>query len=95
MGMTGTGKSSVRISAFAYHHRRRSLHKQFIKLITGDQGIKIGHGVSSQTAEIGVYSYSTPDGRRVTLVDTPGFDDSNGKTDGEVLGGIANFLKAE
>jgi predicted GTPase len=95
MGMTGAGKSSVGISAFAYHHRRRSLPKQFIKLITGDEGIKIGHGVGSQTTEIGVYSYSARDGRRVALVDTPGFDDSNERTDGDILDEIASYLKSK
>jgi hypothetical protein len=93
MGMTGSGKSSVRIFAFLYHDRRCSPYKQFIKLLTGDEGIQIGHGVSSQTSEIGVQCFSTPGGRRVALVDTPGFDDSNGMTDGDVLDEIASFLK--
>jgi predicted GTPase len=93
MGMTGAGKSSVRISAFTYHHRRHSLHKQFIQLLTGDKGIKLGHGVGSQTTEIGVYTYSAPDGRRVALVDTPGFDDSNGRTDSDILDEIASYLQ--
>jgi predicted GTPase len=70
-----------------------SLDKQFIKLITGDEGVKIGHGVSSETSEIGVHSWKARDGRLCTLVDTPGFDDSNGMTDSEVLDKIASFLQ--
>ncbi|KAI0292778.1 P-loop containing nucleoside triphosphate hydrolase protein [Russula brevipes] len=65
----------------------------FIKLLTGDEEIEIGHGVSSQTSKIGVHCFSASDGRRVALVDTPGFDDSNGMTDSDVLDEIASFLK--
>jgi predicted GTPase len=92
MGMTGSGKSSVRIYALV-SIQERSLDKQFIKLITGEEGIKIGHGVSSETSELGVHSWTARDGRLCTLVDTPGFDDSNGMTDSEVLDKIASFLQ--
>jgi predicted GTPase len=92
MGMTGSGKSSVRIFALL-SIQERSLDKQFIQLITGDKGIKIGHGVGSQTTEIGLYYWTARDGRLCALVDTPGFDDSNGMTDTEVLDKIASFLK--
>jgi len=38
----------------------------------------------------------TMDGRRITLVDTPGFDDSRqGVSDTDVLESIANFLQAK
>jgi predicted GTPase len=92
MGMTGSGKSSVRIFALV-SIQECSLEKQFIRLITGDEGIKIGHGVASQTSEIGVHYWTAPDGRRCALVDTPGFDDSNGMTDTKVLDKIAGYLK--
>ena len=92
MGMTGSGKSSVSIYALV-SIQGRSLDKQFIKLLTGDEGIKIGHGVSSQTSEIGLHSWKARDGRLCTLVDTPGFDDSNGMTDTDVLDQIASFLQ--
>jgi predicted GTPase len=100
MGMTGSGKSSVRISAFVCIHTtntRCSLHKQFIKHITGDEGIKIASNLSSQTPEINVHYWSAPDGRRVALVDTPGFDDSNGLglSDSDVLDAIASYLKGK
>jgi hypothetical protein len=73
--------------------RDRSLDKQFIKLVTEDSGIKIGHGVESETSDIGVHNWTAPDDRVFALVDTPGFDDSNGKTDANVLDQIASFLK--
>jgi hypothetical protein len=92
MGMTGSGKSSVRIFALV-SIQERSLEKQFIRLITGDNGIKIGHGVASQTSGIGVHYATAPDGRLCALVDTPGFDDSNGMSDAQVLDKIASFLK--
>jgi hypothetical protein len=72
--------------------QERSLEKQFIKLITEDPGVKIGDGVDSETSEISVYGWTAPDGRLFALVDTPGFDDSNGKSDSDVLDEIASFL---
>lgn len=67
-----------------------------IKLLTKDQDIKVGHGVSSETNEIKLANYFEPDGRCVTFVDTPGFDDSReGVTDADILQQIAAFLKTE
>jgi hypothetical protein len=71
----------------------RSLDKQFIRLITGDESIKIGHGVASQTSDIGMHYWTAPDGRLCALVDTPGFDDSNGTTHTDVMDKISSFLK--
>ena len=92
MGMTGSGKSSVRIFLLVSIHER-SHYKQFIKLITGDEEVKIGHGDSSETSEISIHYWTAPDGRLCALVDTPGFDDSNGMTDTDVLDTIASFLQ--
>jgi len=45
------------------------------------------------TSEIGLFRYSEKNGRCVTFVDTPGFDDSHeGETDTDVLKKIASFL---
>jgi predicted GTPase len=93
MGMTGSGKSSVKYPHLLALIQHRSLDKQFIKLITDDEGIKIGHGVASQTSDIGVHYWTARDGRLCALIDTPGFDDSNGMTDTEVLDKIASLLK--
>jgi predicted GTPase len=92
MGMTGSGKSSVRIFTLV-SLQERSLDKQFIRLINGDERIEIGYGVASQTTEIGVHYWTAPDGRLCALVDTPGFDDSNGMADATVLDRIASFLR--
>jgi hypothetical protein len=66
---------------------------QFINLLTKDENIRIGHDLDSQTVDITTSRYKQ-DGISVTLVDTPGFDDSReGITDTDILGKIANFLQ--
>jgi len=48
------------------------------------------------TSEIGRYNYFTEGGRCVTLVDTPGFDDSREEiTDTDILQRITSFLDIE
>jgi hypothetical protein len=73
--------------------QERSLDRQFIKLITKDPSIIIGHGVRSETTEIRAHYWTAPDGRLFAFVDSPGFDDSKGKTNSDVLDQIASFLK--
>jgi predicted GTPase len=66
---------------------------QLINLLTNDDKIRIGHDLESQTIDITTSRY-TQDGISVTLVDTPGFDDSReGITDTDILGKIADFLQ--
>ena len=48
-------------------------------------------GLESCTADVEVTDEFTLDGRPVTLIDTPGFDDSN-KSDTDILKIIAAFL---
>ena len=48
-------------------------------------------GLESCTAEVQVTNEFTLDGRAVTLIDTPGFDDTS-KSDTEILKLIALFL---
>jgi hypothetical protein len=51
----------------------------------------VGHNIESET--VGTASYSES-GYVVTLVDTPGFDDSrDGVTDTDILEKIVNFLQ--
>ncbi|KIM43892.1 hypothetical protein M413DRAFT_25411 [Hebeloma cylindrosporum] len=65
----------------------------FINLLTNDDKIRIGHDLESQTFDI-TTSHYVQDGVSVTLVDTPGFDDSReGITDTDILGKIADFLQ--
>lgn len=65
----------------------------FIKLLTKDERIRVGHKIESETMDLKTASCSLS-GRVFTLVDTPGFDDSrDGMTDTDILGKIANFLQ--
>jgi predicted GTPase len=68
---------------------------QLINLLTNDDNIRIGHDLESQTFDITTSRY-IQDGISVTLVDTPGFDDSReGITDTDILGKMADFLQKE
>jgi hypothetical protein len=54
----------------------------------------VGDSLDSFTDEVRAYGCPHPDGsgRRVVLVDTPGFDDSLDRTDADILMEIANWL---
>ncbi|KAJ7780608.1 P-loop containing nucleoside triphosphate hydrolase protein [Mycena maculata] len=69
----------------------------FIKLVTGDASIGIGDSLESETLDVKTFPFHDPtSGRKVIIVDTPGFDDSRaGVTDTDVLKKIANFLVGE
>ena len=72
---------------------RLNLSYQFINLLTKDDNIRVGHDLDSQTVDITTSRYMQ-DGISVTLVDTPGFDDSHeGITDTDILGKITDFLQ--
>ena len=56
----------------------------------------VGHGLESETSEINYAEYFTSDGRKVTLVDTPGFDDSReDMSDVDILCMISEYLTRE
>ena len=61
----------------------------FISLLS-DEEIMIGHGQQSCTMHVGMY-YFMLGGRRIWLIDTPGFDDTN-RPDSEVLKDISFYL---
>ncbi|KIV87795.1 hypothetical protein PV11_03317 [Exophiala sideris] len=63
----------------------------FISLLT-DAQIEIGHGLRSCTSKVGVY-YFYYQGRRIFLVDTPGFDD-HARSDSEILKDVAFWMAA-
>ena len=68
---------------------------QFINLLTNDDNVRISHDLESQTSDVSTSCYSQ-DGVSVTLVDTPGCNDSReGFTDTDILGKIADFLQEE
>ena len=67
---------------------------QFIRLLTGDSSVAVGNSLESETSDIQVVRYiDSNSGRNVTIVDTPGFDDSRESiTDTEVLKRVTKFL---
>ncbi|KAJ7785227.1 P-loop containing nucleoside triphosphate hydrolase protein [Mycena maculata] len=69
----------------------------FIRLVSGDASVQVGDSLESETDEVQVVRFVDPtSGRKVTIVDTPGFDDSRvGITNTSVLKMIAEFLVQE
>ena len=63
---------------------------QFINL-AGHSNLRVGMSLESCTDEVQLADKFTMDGRRVALIDTPGFDDTT-KSDTDVLKMIADFL---
>ena len=66
------------------------MYPQFINLASGSS-LRIGTGLASCTAEVQLANEFNLDGREVTLIDTPGFDDTS-KSDTEILKIIAAYL---
>jgi len=64
---------------------------QFINLASGSS-LRVGEGLESCTDEVHVSQVFDLDGQRVTLLDTPGFDDTN-KSDTDILAVITAFLE--
>ncbi|THV66967.1 hypothetical protein D6D28_07883 [Aureobasidium pullulans] len=63
----------------------------FISCLAEEAIAAVGHTLASCTRDVSVYSFEHKSGRRVFLIDTPGFDDTNhGNT--VVLSNVANFL---
>ncbi|KAF8529924.1 P-loop containing nucleoside triphosphate hydrolase protein, partial [Trichophaea hybrida] len=63
----------------------------FCRVTTGDDTIQVSNGLDSCTKHAQKHHFEL-DGKIVTLVDTPGFDDSN-HGDGYVLRNIADMLR--
>ena len=59
--------------------------------LASGSNLRIGLGSESCTAEVKLANEFVLDGRPVTLIDTPGFDDTS-KSDTEILRIIAAFL---
>ncbi|KAF2723147.1 P-loop containing nucleoside triphosphate hydrolase protein [Polychaeton citri CBS 116435] len=62
----------------------------FIRAASQLDEVKVGHGWESCTAIVEPFDF-TYKGRKITLIDTPGFNDTN-KTETEVLREIADWL---
>jgi hypothetical protein len=100
MGPTGSGKSTVRFLAVFWvvvesHElimRPSDLGTvtQFINLVSGSD-LEIGYGLRSCTDAVNPAGAFNLDGRRVVLIDTPGFDDTT-RSDTDVLKMIAAYL---
>jgi hypothetical protein len=71
--------------------RKLTLILQFINVGSGSN-LRIGTNLESCTAEVQLSNNFTLDGRRVLLVDTPGFDDTH-RSDTDILKLIAIFLE--
>lgn len=89
MGATGCGKTSVSPKVFSDALRTQSKH-QFIN-VASRSSLKVGKNLQSCTPDVQVADEFTIDGRRVLLVDTPGFDDTT-QSDTAILKEIAAFL---
>jgi predicted GTPase len=64
--------------------------KKFINLASGSN-LRVGKGLHSCTNIVQVAQPFELDGRMVTLIDTPGFDDTT-RSDTDILRMIAAFL---
>ncbi|KAK1751511.1 GTPase IMAP family member 4 [Echria macrotheca] len=62
----------------------------FARAASGDESLEVGHSIYPCTQEPKVVRF-TLDGRRIGLIDTPGFDDDN-RSDVEILEAIVEWL---
>ena len=90
MGPTGTGKTTVSNSSPFQTYQAQPSRIQFINLLS-ESGFKIGNELESCTDDIQFAEPFKIDGRIVTLIDTPGFDDTK-LSDTSVLNMIAAYL---
>ncbi|KAL0065530.1 hypothetical protein AAF712_007441 [Marasmius tenuissimus] len=69
----------------------------FIQLLTDNDSVKIGHTMDSETSDVRPIRFKdNTRGVNITIVDTPGFDDSRESlTDTDILKKIAEFLLNE
>ena len=63
---------------------------QFINLASGSN-LRVGMNLKSCTVKVELANEFTLDGRRVILIDTPGFDDTS-RSDADIPEMIAAFL---
>ena len=90
MSATGSGKTSVSTICLVVMIINSPGCFQFVNLASGSN-LLVGMDLESCTAEVQFADKFTLDGRDVTLIDTPGFDDAR-VSDLDVFGRIAAFL---
>lgn len=66
---------------------------QFANLASGDPNITVGKSLRSCTKDVQASHVFEVDGRKVQLVDTPGFNDDS-MSDADVLDLIADWMKS-
>jgi len=86
--MTLTGNNPCLIAVMGCTGAGKS---SFIGLVTGASNVQVGHNLMSETSEVACHSFSHR-GRTITLVDTPGFDDSD-LSDRDILMKLLAWLK--
>jgi len=69
--------------------------KQIIDTLTGQKGRRAKESFKSVTKDLGAFRILDHERyeSRIVLVDTPGFDDTNGKSDEQILELIGEWLK--
>jgi predicted GTPase len=92
MGPTGSGKSNVR-DTISYLFCSVSPGLKIIDTLTNQPGKRSGSHLESFTTEVRAVRMNHPvHGKRLVLVDTPGFDDTN-KSDMEILKMVSSWLQ--
>ena len=96
MGPSGAGKSTVRVSCFN-KPSSKNLRLQFINYIAGQGVTTVGDDYESCTVKllpvvIDSLGSDFPKDRRLVLVDTPGFGDTN-DNDADILYDIGSWLE--
>lgn len=100
MGKTGSGKSSVCHQAPLFCGLCTQNLGQFINSVAGKNIAGVGHGLESMTSDVVAFDIDYK-GQKLTLVDTPGFDDyrestiANGPplSNEDVLRKIAEYMR--
>lgn len=90
MGMVGSGKTSVSRVTPTLLSQLTPFILQFVNLASGS-AFNVGDNLRSCTVDAQVSKPFQLDGRQISLIDTPGFDDTT-KSDFDVLNTIATFL---
>ncbi|KAK0846198.1 hypothetical protein LTR91_022148 [Friedmanniomyces endolithicus] len=82
-------RSSIRIAVMGVTGAGKS---RFIQVASGRDDVGIGHDLHSYTSEVRPFEFEY-DGHHITLIDTPGFNDTT-RSEAEVLKSIAEYLSS-